>query len=98
VFNLNVARVAFALSMVAFTVVISIFVYLGFWLPVVMKNHIPWEIYCPNMIPLATGSSVIWFICLVMAFWPVWGLLSPLFVGFLTIGAIFSTHFIPWPC
>jgi hypothetical protein len=33
-----------------------------------------------------------------IAFWPAWGMLSPLFVAVLVIGLIFSAHFIPWPC
>jgi hypothetical protein len=84
-------------SVFSLTIIVTIFLYLAFWLPVVMKNHIPWEIYCPNMIPVATGFSVLWYISLVVTFWPVWGFLSPLFVGFLVMGAVFLTHFIPWP-
>lgn len=93
----KINRWAFNLSIISLTVIMSIFLYLGFWLPVIMKNHIPWEVYCPNMIPIATGASVVWFISLIVTFWPVWGLLSPLLVGFLVMGVVFLTHFIPWP-
>lgn len=62
-----------------------------------MRNHTPWNIYCPNLVPTAAGLSVVSFIAFIVAFWPVWGLLSPFFVTFLMMGVVFSAHFIPWP-
>jgi hypothetical protein len=77
---------------------IGIFVYLTVWLPYILKITAPWDIYCPNMIPLATGLGVACaFFCMV-AMWPVWGILTPLYTAILVIGFIFSAHFIPWPC
>lgn len=93
-----VCRIALNVAVVAFTVVVGIFFYLAVWLQYMKKVTVPWDIYCPNMIPTATGASVVCFISLIVTFWPSWGFLSPLFVGALTIGGIFSTAFIPWPC
>lgn len=92
---------ALNLAMFSFAIMFMLFLYLSIWLPVVQKvnvNTVPWEIYCPNVIPASTAAGVVFYISLVVAFWPAWGMLSPLFIGFLCIGAIFSAHFIPWPC
>eukprot|EP01039_Chlorochromonas_danica_P000063 gene63-69_t len=94
----RVNRLALCLGVASLTSVLSLFLYLGFWLPIVMKNNIPWDVYCPNLISVSAGLSVLSFVSFVFTFWPVWGLLSPFFVGFLTMGFLFSTHFIPWPC
>jgi hypothetical protein len=85
-------------AVVSLAVVFGIFVYLAVWLPFIARVSVPWEIYCPNMIPAATGASAVSFVSFIITFWPAWGFLSPLFVSVITIGAIFSTAFIPWPC
>lgn len=88
---------ALNLSVACISAVVCIFLYLGLWLPFIMKNYAPWDIYCPKMIPTASALSVVAFIAFVVAFWPVWGLLSPLFVSLLSVGLLFSAHFVPWP-
>jgi hypothetical protein len=95
---LSCGRTALHLSVVSAAVVVGIFFYLSVWLSLVMKNNVPWDIECPNMIPIATGSGVLSFVSFIVTMWPVWGLLSPLLVTFLLLGLIFVTHFIPWPC
>lgn len=64
----------------------------------VLKVTAPWDIYCPNMIPISTGLAVSCMILLMIAFWPVWGLLAPIYITVMVMGLIFSAHFIPWPC
>jgi hypothetical protein len=81
-----------------FSANVGIFFYLTVWMPYVLKVTAPWDIYCPNMIPTATGLGAASSFLAMIAFWPVWGMLSPLFVVVLVIGLIFSAHFIPWPC
>jgi len=63
-----------------------------------MKNNIPWDIYCPGMIPSATALGIASLILSMLAFWPIWGLLTPLVIITLCMGILFSAHFIPWPC
>ena len=91
-------RWALNLAVLLFFCNIGIFLYLAVWLPYVMKITAPWDVYCPNMIPTATGLGVTSLILAMIAFWPVWGMLSPLFIVILAIGLLFSAHFIPWPC
>lgn len=90
-------RWALNLAVTLFFTNVGIFLYLTVWLPYVLKVTAPWEVYCPNMIPTATGLGVVSMILTMIAFWPVWGMLSPLIVIVLVIGFIFSAHFIPWP-
>jgi hypothetical protein len=70
--------------------------YVVMWLPLVKKITIPHEIYCPNMIPIATAIGVSSYILFIVAFWPVWGLLSPLIITIELFGLIFICHFIPF--
>jgi hypothetical protein len=89
---------ALNIAVVALVANFCIILYLTLWLPLVQKITIPWDIYCPRMIPAATFLGVLSYACLIIAFWPVWGFLSPLFISIFFLGAIFGTHFIPWPC
>ena len=98
VFSDDINRLALNMAIMSFTANVGIFFYMSFWLPVITKVNVPWEIYCPNMIPIATGLGVFSMLALIVAFWPVWGFLSPLYVLVMIMGFIFSAHFIPWPC
>ena len=84
------------LAIILFTANICIMLYLTLWLPYVQRVHIPYDIYCPNMIPIATAFGVLSYILFIVAFWPVWGLLSPLIVTIELFGMIFSLHFVPF--
>ncbi len=90
-------RVCLNLTLVCFAANFGIMLYLTLWLPCVLKVTAPWEVYCPNMIPAATALGVGAVVFSVIAFWPIWGLLTPLLVLVLLMGLLFSTHFIPWP-
>lgn len=72
--------------------------YLTLWLPLVEKVTVAWEVHCPSMIPISTALGVLSVLGLIITFWPLWGLLSPLIILVLVFGLLFSTHFIPWPC
>jgi hypothetical protein len=91
-------RIFLNIAVASFMATLCIAFYLTFWLPMVMKITIPWEIYCPRMIPTATFLGVVCFITLIVAFWPVWGFFSPLFIMIFFLGFLVATHFIPWPC
>lgn len=73
-----------------------IMMYLVVWLPYVEKVSIPYEIYCPNMIPMATAFGVSSYLLFIISFWPVWGLLSPLIITIELFGLIFVVHFVPF--
>lgn len=91
-------RFALNLAIICFFTNVGIFLYLTVWLPLVLKITAPWDVYCPNMIPMSTGLGVAFSLLFIIAFWPVWGILTPLYVAILLIGLIFSAHFVPWPC
>ena len=93
----RVNRVALNLSVFSFAANVTICLYLTFWLPFVKKNTLPWEVYCPRMIPTATALCLTCMVSAIVAMWSVWGFLSPLIIFFLCLGLIMSSHFIPWP-
>jgi hypothetical protein len=75
----------------------GIIIYLTIWLPYIKKITIPWDIYCPNMIPISTALTLATILLSMITFWPVWGFLTPIIIFVLLLGLIFSLHFIPWP-
>lgn len=91
-------RISLNLAIVCFVANMGIIFYLTLYLPLIAKVTTPWEIYCPQMIPTSTALGIICLILLNIAFWPIWGLLTPLILMILLMGFLFSTHFIPWPC
>ena len=94
----SICRISLNLGIVCLTANIIIILYLTIWLPLVVKITIPWDKYCPRMIPAATILGIFSIILFMMAFWPKYGLLTPLIIITLCMGTIFSAHFIPWPC
>ncbi|KAJ1405279.1 hypothetical protein B484DRAFT_457112 [Ochromonadaceae sp. CCMP2298] len=94
----KIDRFTLNLAIMCFFVDAGIFLYLVAWLPFILKVTAPWEVFCPNMIPMATGFGVLFLVLFIVSFWPVWGMLTPLWVGILMIGFVFSAHFVPWPC
>ena len=89
-YSLNFAIVCFVANM-------GIVLYLTLYLPLVLKVTAPWEIYCPHLIPISTALGLLVVFLLVVAFYPIYGMLTPLLMGILLMGFLFSTHFLPWP-
>lgn len=93
----RINRIALNLTVFSFVANVTICLYLTFWLPYVKKITLPWEIYCPRVIPTATALGLTCMMSAIVAMWSVWGFLSPIIIFFLTLGLIMLTHFIPWP-
>jgi hypothetical protein len=74
-----------------------LFLYLLLYLPYIkgLNDSSAWDVYCPRIIPTITITSVVLFILLIRATWPVWGFLSPLIIGIEAVGSLFVCHFIP---
>ena len=49
----------------------------------------------PNMVPVMTGAGVIVFFGIITATWPVWGILTPLYMFVYFFGATFAMMFLP---
>jgi hypothetical protein len=56
-----------------------------------------WPVYCPRVIPTASGLGVLMVVLLIRACWPVWGFLTPLILGIQFMGLLFVSQLIPWP-
>ena len=55
----QVGQISLRIGILSLVASITIILYLTIWLPVVMKNNIPWDIYCPRMIPSATFLGIL---------------------------------------
>jgi len=85
-FNVGLAGFSFWLCMAA---------YLILWLKYAKRIEVEWEEYSPRAIPIATASAVGSLISVVVAFWPIWGFLTPVIVFFLFLGLLNLAHFVP---
>lgn len=94
----NPHRISLHAGVICFVANMGVVLYLTIWLPLIMKITVPWEIYCPHLIPISTTLGLLSVLLFMIAFWPVFGMLSPLIITILLMGFLFSTHFIPWPC
>jgi hypothetical protein len=90
----RVSRTWFNLSLICWGVDVAVMAYLGIYLP--WKGiDLEWNVYCPRVIPVATGAMVFGSFTLMMASWPVWGLMTPFVLGIIGVGGLMSLHFVP---
>ena len=92
------SRMSLNAAVVCLVANMGIVLYLTLWLPLVMQINIPWDIYCPHLIPISTGLGILCVILFMISFWPIYGMVSPFIISTLLMGFLFMTHFIPWPC
>jgi len=60
-----------------------------------IKSSGAWDVYCPRVIPTMTFLGVVDCFLFVRCTWPVYGFLAPLILGIVSIGSLFTFHFIP---
>lgn len=93
----RVNRIALDISLLCGGAFMAIGFYLIVWLGYIKQSKYKWEVMAPRAVPTATGFGVIGVITFMVAFWPVWGLLTlPITILYL-IGTLFLAHFIPLP-
>ena len=76
------------------TAAVGIAVWLVLW---VGRRGVAWEVAAPWGVPAATGAGILALLATIAGVWPIYSLLSPLVVGAVFIGLLFSAHFIPSP-
>ena len=69
--------------------------YLTVYLPYIARVYAAWEVYCPNVVPMATLSSLAAFLAFSIAIWPVYGLLTVPLLSVLCVGGLMAFHFVP---
>lgn len=65
------------------------------WVRLVMRSTWEWQIVAPGFIEIATIGLVTAYISFSIGLWPSFGLLTPLLVGIIFLGAMMLTHFLP---
>jgi hypothetical protein len=93
----RVARGWLDLGLGGLGVDVACLLYLTVYLPYVARVHLSWDVYCPNVIPLATAAGVVAALGFTVGLWPVYGLLTVPILSVLFMGALMSTHFLPLP-
>ncbi len=83
------------LGLGALALSVALGVYCVVIVPRLYGSNWGWDIVAPGMVEVATLASVTGFISFCIGLWPALGLLTPLVVGFIAMGAVLSTHFIP---
>lgn len=84
------------LGLAACAIVFSIFFYLAVYLPHIARLRVDWSVYAPNAIPTATAAGLVAFFSFIIGLWPAYRLTTPLVVAALFMGAVMSTHFMPF--
>ena len=92
----KVNRLYFNLALICIAINTVIGFYLCIYVPYIARIDLPWEVYCPRMIPALTIIGTLCGVLLLKALWPVWGFLTPLILTSLGMGAMFSLHFMPF--
>jgi len=94
--NDKVRRGCLNASVVCLVCNLCLLCYLIIYLPLFESIHSQmWDIHCPNVIPILTVLGLSTIVLLNIAFWPVWGLLTPVLIFFMTMGFLLVGHFIP---
>ena len=78
-----------------FAVLFTIMLYCVLWVRRVHGSQLPWRAAAPGLVEVATLAGVLSLLSLMAGLWREYGLLTPLVVGVLSMGALFSLHFVP---
>jgi len=79
--------------MALFSVFFLVCFFFQVYLPYIAKRDIPsdlWEVEYPLLYPVATVCIIISLLCFLLAFWDVWGLLTPVVLFFIGMGIFMS--------
>ena len=87
------AFIAIALGCVG--VALAIMLYCVLWVRRVHGSQWPLQVVAPGMVEAATAAGLGALLSLIVGLWPAYGLLTPLVVGVLGLGGLFSLHFVP---
>ena len=82
-----------ALSCMGF--LIAVLMYLSVYAPCCLKREIDLETDMPALVPIMSLAGVAVFISGILAVWPIWGLLTPVYFLILFFGSSFSMVFLP---
>lgn len=82
-----------ALSCIGF--MMTVLVYVSFIGPIIKGREIDFETDMSDMVPIMSLAGVVTFITSILAMWPVWGFLTPVYMLIVTFGSTFSMMFLP---
>ena len=74
---------------------LAVLIYMSVYGPCFLKRDIDLEADLPALIPIMSLAGCTVFISGILAVWPLWGLLTPLYFLVLFFGSSFSMIFLP---
>jgi len=83
------------LSLSCLTFIITCVTYTAILAPWRLGREVDIEKDFPQLVPIMTLAGVVSFITAIMAMWPVWGFLTPVYMVVMFFGYSFSLMFLP---
>ena len=83
------------IALIALGFNITVFTYISVIGPCCLKKNIDLERDMPNMVPVMTIAGGTVFFAIIAATWPVWGILTPIYMLINFFGGSFSMMFLP---
>ncbi len=83
------------LFLACLTLLLTIMLYCVLWVRRVHGSQFPLQVVAPGLVEVATLAGVAALLSLMAGIWREYGLLTPLVVGVLAMGGLFSLHFVP---
>ena len=83
------------LFLACFALLFTVMLYSVLWVRRVHGSQWPLQVVAPGLVEVATLAGVVALISLMAGLWKEYGLLTPLVVGVLAMGGLFTLHFVP---
>ena len=83
------------ISLICIAFMVTVLLYISIVGPWILRKNVDMEKDLPQMVPLMALSGVVNFLCFVLAMWPVWGILTPVYILVIFFGSTFSMMFLP---
>jgi hypothetical protein len=93
--NPHVNQFFLKIALTCITFMVTVLVYVSIIGPCIKRKEIDFEKDMPSMVPVMALAGVLVFVCSILALWPVWGILTPVYMLILTFGSTFSMMFLP---
>ena len=83
------------IALLGISFMVSVLFYVCFIGPCCLRKEIDLEKDLPSLIPVMALTGVAIFFCSVLAMWPIWGFLTPIYMIAIFFGSSLSMMFLP---
>ena len=93
--NPHVLPFFFEIAEIGVLLNICLMFYMTIYLPYVAGITEEYETYCPKIVPTLTFSGLVVFFSFMISVWPIWGILTPIYLIIMFMGYSMSLIFLP---